>query len=78
MKAIKFPFKIVPLNESVCSKEDVTNEIKDRGDHDDWSGPIQFVKELKDSKDWEVFNLFNFGIIKNKPSSTGLTLIRRK
>jgi hypothetical protein len=56
----------------------VTNEIKDRGDHDDWSGPIQFVKELKDSKDWEVFNLFNFGIIKNKPSSTGLTLIRRK
>jgi hypothetical protein len=56
----------------------VTNEIKDRGDHDDWSGPIEFVKELKDSKDWEVFNLFNFGIIKNKPSSTGLTLIRRK
>jgi hypothetical protein len=56
----------------------VTNEIKDRGDHDDWSGPIQFVKELKDRKDWEVFNLFNFGIIKNKPSSTGLTLIRRK
>ena len=29
MKAIKFPFKIVPLNESVCSKEDVTNEIKE-------------------------------------------------
>ena len=56
----------------------VTKEIKDRGDHDDWSGPIQFVKELKDSKDWEVFNLFNFGIIKNKPASTGLTLIRRK
>ena len=56
----------------------VTNEIKDRGDHDDWSGPIQFVKELKDGKDWEIFNLFNFGIIKNKPSSTGLTLIRRK
>jgi len=33
---------------------------------------------LEDNKDWEIFNLFNFGIIKNKPSSTGLTLIRRK
>lgn len=55
----------------------VTQEVKDRGDHDDWSGPIQFAKEI-DSDKWEVFNLFNHGIVKNKPSSTGLTLIRRK
>ena len=27
---------------------------------------------------WETFDLFNFGIVKNKPSSTGLTLVRRK
>ena len=56
----------------------VTNEVKDRGDHEDWNGPIQFVKELKDNSNWETFDLFNFGIVKNKPSSTGLTLIRRK
>jgi len=55
----------------------VTQEVKDRGEHDDWSGPIKLVKEI-DSEKWEVFNLFNHGIVKNKPSSTGLTLIRRK
>jgi hypothetical protein len=55
----------------------VTQEVKDRGDHDDWSGPIQLAKEI-DTDKWEVFNLFNHGIVKNKPSSTGLTLIRRK
>ncbi len=56
----------------------VTNEVKDRNDFDDWNGPIQFVKELKDNPKWETFDLFNFGIVKNKPSSTGLTLVRRK
>jgi hypothetical protein len=56
----------------------VTNEVKDRGDFDDWNGPIEFVKELKDNPNWETFDLFNFGIVKNKPSSTGLTLVRRK
>jgi len=55
----------------------VTQEVKDRGEHDDWSGPIKLVKEI-DSEKWEIFNLFNHGIVKNKPSSTGLTLIRRK
>lgn len=55
----------------------VTQEVKDRGDHDDWSGPIKLAKEIDGNK-WEVFNLFNHGIVKNKPSSTGLTLIRRK
>jgi len=55
----------------------VTQEVKDRGEHDDWSGPIKFAKEINSEK-WEVFNLFNHGIVKNKPSSTGLTLIRRK
>ena len=56
----------------------ITDEVKDRGDFEDWYGPIQFVKELKDNPKWETFDLFNFGIVKNKPSSTGLTLVRRK
>ena len=55
----------------------VTQEVKDRNEHDDWSGPIKLAKEI-DTQKWEVFNLFNHGIVKNKPSSTGLTLIRRK
>ena len=37
-----------------------------------------FAKELKDNPKWETFDLFNFGIVKNKPSSTGLTLVKRK
>jgi hypothetical protein len=56
----------------------ITQEVKDRGDFDDWSGPIKFVKELKNSDVWESFDLFNHNIVKNKPSSTGLTLVRRK
>ena len=56
----------------------ITNEVKDRGDHDDWTGPIKFVKELKENSNWETFDLFNFGIQKNKPASTGITLIRKK
>ena len=56
----------------------VTNEVKDRGDFDDWHGPITVAKELKDNPKWETFDLFNFGIVKNKPSSTGLTLVKRK
>ena len=55
----------------------VTNEVKDRGDHDDWTGPIKLAKEI-DTEKWQVFDLFNFGIIKNKPASTGLTLVRKK
>ncbi len=55
----------------------ITNEVKDRGDHDDWNGPIKLAKEIDTTK-WQVFDLFNFGILKNKPASTGLTLVRRK
>ena len=55
----------------------VTNEVKDRGDFDDWNGPIKLAKEI-DTQKWQVFDLFNFGIIKNKPASTGLTLVRKK
>lgn len=55
----------------------VTNEVKDRGDFDDWNGPIKLAKEI-DTDKWQVFDLFNFGIVKNKPASTGLTLIRKK
>lgn len=55
----------------------VTQEVKDKGDHDDWIGPIKFNKEI-DETVWEKINLFNHGIIKNKPSSTGLTILRKK
>jgi len=36
------------------------------------------VKELEKSKKWNVVNLFNNGIVKDKPSSTGITIVNRK
>jgi hypothetical protein len=43
----------------------------------DFSGPSKFVKELMDSGKWEVINLFNNGVVKNKPSSSGFTIISK-
>jgi FkbM family methyltransferase len=47
--------------------------------HWNFDGEInQIIEKLKDNSEWETFDLFNFGIQKNKPSSTGLTLVRKK
>jgi hypothetical protein len=55
----------------------ISQEVKDREEHDDWTGPIKFIQEIDEAK-WEKFNLFNHGIIKNKPSSTGITILRKR
>lgn len=55
----------------------VTKDIADQSDHDEFtSGPAQLVSEISD--DWEKFSFFNEGILPEKPSSTGFTLLRRK
>ena len=38
---------------------------------------VQVEYQLKDNKEWEVFNLFNNGILREKPSSTGITLVQK-
>ena len=43
-----------------------------------FDGPSKFVKELEESKEWNIVNLFNNGILKDKPSSTGITIVNRK
>jgi hypothetical protein len=43
-----------------------------------FDGPSKLVKELEKSKKWNVVNLFNNGILKDKPSSTGITIVNRK
>lgn len=40
-----------------------------------FDGPAKFIKEI--SSDWKQFNFFNSGQYKNKPSSTGITLLQR-
>lgn len=43
-----------------------------------FDGPSKLIKEIQESNEWNLINLFNFGIIKTKPSSTGLTIINKK
>ena len=56
----------------------ITKDITDQNHHDEFAeGPSKLIKELKENKDWEIFNFFNNGIFKSKPSSTGLTFIQK-
>lgn len=55
----------------------VSKDITDQNHHDEFAnGPSELITLLKQDKTWEIFNLFNNGVYKSKPSSTGLTLIR--
>lgn len=47
-------------------------------DYFKFDGPGKLMKELQESNEWNLINLFNFGIIKTKPSSSGITIINRK
>ena len=47
-------------------------------DHYRFDGPSKLVKELQDNPEWNLINLFNFRILMDKPSSSGITIINRK
>jgi hypothetical protein len=47
-------------------------------DHHRFDGPSKYIKELQENPDWNLINLFNFRILMDKPSSTGITIINRK
>jgi len=47
-------------------------------DYHSFDGPAKFVKELQENPEWNLVNLFNFRILKDKPSSTGITIINKK
>ena len=55
----------------------VTDDIKSNDHQEITNGPSKLVQELKENKDWEIFNFFNNGIFKTKPASTGLTILQR-
>lgn len=63
------------------SDESYSNELivseDSKKDWDNFDGPSKFIKEIDRSK-WDVFNLFNNGILKDKPSSSGITIVNRK
>ena len=47
-------------------------------DYHKFDGPSRLIKELKNNPEWNLVNLFNFGIEPTKPSSSGITIINRK
>jgi len=47
-------------------------------DYFKFDGPSKLIKELENSTEWNLINLFNFGVLKTKPSSSGITIINRK
>lgn len=53
----------------------VTKDISDQNHHEEFAnGPSKFIEEI--GPEFQRFDLFNNGILKDKPSSTGLTLFR--
>lgn len=59
------------FSESLIISED------NKDSFDSFNGPAKFVQELEKSGAWKVLPLSNFGILPEKPSSTGLTLVIR-
>lgn len=47
-------------------------------DHDRFDGPSKLVAELEKNTEWNLVKLHNFRILKDKPSSTGITIVNRK
>ena len=47
-------------------------------DHHRFDGPSKFIKELEKNPSYNLINLFNFCILPNKPSSSGITVINKK
>lgn len=65
-------------DESYEKEHIVTNDVSEQKHHDEFAnGPSRLVKELKENSEWEIFNFFNNGIFKSRPSSTGLTFVQR-
>lgn len=70
------PYGIISIHDTDKNYQDnyiVSEDIKK--DYVAYDGPSKLIEEI--SNEWQRFDLFNEGIYPNKPSSTGLTLLRR-
>ena len=47
-------------------------------DHDPFDGPSKLIEELEKNTEWNLVKLHNFRILKDKPSSTGITIINKR
>ena len=80
-KNILSPNGIISIHDTDLSFEKeliITEDVKSQNHHDNiTNGPSQLIELLKNDNSWEIFNFFNNGIFKSRPSSTGLTLVQR-
>jgi hypothetical protein len=58
------------------SKNFITSEDQKKDFHS-FDGPSKFISEFSDPS-WEILNLFNYGILKDKPASSGITILKKK
>jgi hypothetical protein len=56
------------------SKNHIISEDSKHNYQDFTEGPSKFISEI--GNEWQKFNFFNEGIVKDKPSSTGITFIK--
>ena len=47
-------------------------------DYYNFNGPAKLVEELEKNNEWNLVKLHNFRILRDKPSSSGITLINRR
>jgi len=74
------PNGIISIHDTDISFEKehiIPDDLGDKTHLDYSNGPSKLIQELKENSDWEIFNFFNNGILKTKPSSTGLTILQR-
>lgn len=73
------PNGIIILHDTDASYESSLIVSEDaKKSHDRFDGPSRLIEELKESTEWNLVNLFNFRILKDKPSSSGITIINKK
>ena len=58
--------------ENLIVSEDAKNE------HHRFDGPAKLVDELEKNQMYNLVKLHNFGILSNKPSSSGITIINKR
>jgi hypothetical protein len=46
-------------------------------DYHKFDGPSKLIKYIEKDDNWNIINLFNFKKVKNKPSSSGITIINK-
>jgi len=67
---------IITIHDTDKNYVDNFVEIKDH-EGDDLSGPSEFIKTI-DKRKFEVINFFNYKEKSEHPTSSGLTIVRKK